>query len=221
MRKLSLAAFLIVVALVAVLGEPLFQAKLRLAAWLNWLPAELSGTAALRQEITALKNENAALRVKLLEQQIETKPLIKVYSSYPFNSRGEIIIAAGEDQGLKSGDLAVINGNLLVGKVTKVFKSSSVVSTIFDPSWKMPVRIGQGEVDALMEGGNELTLTLIPKEASINEGELVITAGKDFPYGLGVGTIKNIRESTGGVFREATLEPLFQLKELRNVAIYH
>ena len=57
-------------------------------------------------------------------------------------------------------------------------------------------------------------------EAEIHDGELVISASQDLPYGLGVGVIKNIRTASGNAFKEATLEPNFQLNSLKNVSIY-
>ena len=145
---------------------------------------------------------------------------IKVYSSYPFNNKGEIAIAAGEDLGLVPGDAIVIGGNILVGRVRSVFKLSSIVTTIFDPSWEVQVRIGESEVDALMQGGNELRLTLIPADEYIEKGDLVVSAGENLPYGLEVGFVGEIVSMSGNVFQEAIIEPGLKIKDLRNVALY-
>jgi len=146
--------------------------------------------------------------------------ILIVYSNYPFNSRSQLAIASGRDDGIIEGDVVVIFGDILVGQVIKVFDSSSIVTTIFDPSWEMAVRIGDDEIDALLKGGNELTLTLIPKDEFVEEGDKIIAASQGFPYGLEIGLVQNIKDSGGDVFKEAIVKPSFQVSELRDVAIY-
>ena len=105
-------------------------------------------------------------------------------------------------------------------QVKRVFGKSSVVTTIFDPSWEIQVRIGETEVDALMRGGNEVLLTLIPAEAHIEDGDIVIVASRDLPYGLEVGFVGSVDNVPGEAFQEAVLEPNLQLKKLRDVTVY-
>src|SRR5689334_2713591 len=51
-----------------------------------------------------------------------------VYSRYPFNLKNEILIAAGGNDGVKVGDVALFQGSLL-GSVEKVFSDSALVQT--------------------------------------------------------------------------------------------
>lgn len=197
---------------------PLFDIKQRSASWIREFPERISGDAVLKKRIEQLEAENAFLRNKLGEPQ--TLTAIKVYSSYPFTTRGELAIAAGERDGVAVGDAVVVSGNILVGRVRKVFSSSAIVTTIFDPSWEIAVRVGEKQIDALFKGGNEPTLTLVPKDDPLNVGERIITAGVGIPYGLEIGSIADVRESRDGVFKEAVVEPSFQINEIRDVAVY-
>lgn len=218
-RKVALG-FLLLLAFFLLLDKRFFlDSKLNFTSFLNGLPGDLSKTGYLEGRITELEKENKNLKFQLLSDKLKRAGTVKVYSAYPFGNRGEIAIAAGNSD-VKAGDVITYGTNVLVGKVAKVFESHSVVTTIFNPSWRAPVRIGEHEVDALMQGGNELTITLIPQDAEIQEGELVTTAGVDLPYGLGIGVVRNIKSAPGDAFREAILEPGFQLKQLKDVTIY-
>lgn len=218
MRKAVLGILLLLLVLLF-FSNRFFNSKLSLISLLNRLPQNITETQD-SVRIAELEKENKSLSFQLLNQKIKKTNTVKVYSFYPFSNRGEIAIAAGRTNGIELGDLITYGDNILIGKITKVFESVSIVTTIFDPSWRSAVRIGEGEVDALLQGGNEITLTLIPIEAAVHDGELVITASQDLPYGLGVGIIKNVRTAPGNAFKEATLEPGFQFKELKDVSIY-
>lgn len=222
MRKYLLIGFLVILGGFFINSGPFFSKKLSTSAFLNdALNIDFKSDEELKARIEKLEKENEALRLSLLEQENDAVMDIKVYSSYPFNSRGEIAIAGGEDVEIKAGDTVVYAGNILIGQVRDVFGNSSIVTTIFDPSWQMAVRVGNGEADALMRGGNQLTLSLIPQDAFIEIGDIVVSADRNFPYGLELGTVKEIQNAQGDVFKEAIVEPTLNIKNLKNVTVYH
>jgi len=220
MKKFSLVGLLVILSALIIYSGPLFDKKLAISGTTNrFLSLIVGGSGDLEARIKSLESENRYLR-ELLGKNTANTDSIKVYSSYPFNSKGEIAIAAGEDLGLVPGDAIVVGGNILVGRVRSVFKSSSIVTTIFDPSWEVQARIGESEVDALMQGGNELRLILIPNDGYIEEGDLIISAGESLPYGLEIGFVGETVSMPGDVFNEAIIEPSLQIKKLRDVALY-
>lgn len=220
MKKFSLIGLLVILSALIIYSGPLFDKKLAISGTTNrFISSILGGSGNLEARIKSLESENRYLR-ELLGKNTANTDSIKVYSSYPFNSKGEIAIAAGEDLGLVPGDAIVVGGNILVGRVRSVFKSSSIVTTIFDPSWEVQARIGESEVDALMQGGNELRLILIPNDGYIEEGDLIISAGESLPYGLEIGFVGETVSMPGDVFNEAIIEPSLQIKKLRDVALY-
>ncbi|MEX2054326.1 MAG: rod shape-determining protein MreC [Candidatus Colwellbacteria bacterium] len=169
--------------------------------------------------IQLLEEENANLRAQLFRQDLLPSGSAIVYSSYPFNSKSELIINQGAADGVAVGD-AILSGNsILVGRVREVTEGQAVITTIFDPTFETAVRIGDQGVDALMRGGSELVLDLIPAEAEIKVGQPIVTAGRELPYGLHIGIVKEIKESSGSVFKKALIEPGFEVKALRNVNI--
>jgi len=223
MRKNILIGLLAVLSVLVLNSGFLFKAKMSASAIVNdSLNVSFATNKELKNKVEVLLEENEKLRSQLLSgQENAVSEYIKVYSSYPFNSRSEIAIAAGDDKGIRVGDAVMYRGNIFVGQVRDVFKNTSVVTTIFDPSWQMAVRIGDGEVDALMKGGNELTLSLIPQGEEVNPGDMVISADRNFLYGLDLGKIKTVKNTEGDVFQEATVEPILNIKDLRDVTVSH
>ncbi len=62
-------------------------------------------------------------------------------------------------------------------------------------------------------------MVLIGKEKPLQVNDVVYSAGEGFHYGLKVGEIAEIKESTAGVFKEAILKMPFNASELREVQI--
>lgn len=174
-----------------------------------------------------LKQENEALRAQIQQLKVNGQKSIvngnfiaaRVFSTYPFNIKNQITINAGEKQGVKKMMTAVLGENILVGQVIEVFENSSVIRTIFDPNWQLPVRIGEKEVDGLFRGGSEPKVFLIDKEKPIQVNDIVYSASQEFPYGLKIGEIAEIKESAAGVFKEAVLKMPFNVNELREINI--
>ncbi len=177
-------------------------------------------------ENARLKQENENLKAQIQESQIpslgspslsDSSLTAEVFSTYPFNAKNQIAINAGAKQGVKKSMTATIGGNILLGQVINVFENYSVVQTIFDPNFQLPVRIGDQQIDSLFQGGNEPKLSLIEKTKPVKTGDIVYSASQEFIYGLKVGEVAEIRESSAGVFKEATLTMPFNINELREV----
>jgi len=184
-----------------------------------------------------LKQENESLKAQIQQLEIRNLPPVsffatgkseiprdnylvaKVFSTYPFNIKNQITINAGGKQGIKKMMAVTVGGNLLLGYISEVFDEYSIVQTIFDPSWQLPVRIGKEEVDGLFQGGSEPKLVLIAKEKAIQVGDIAYSASQEFPYGLKIGEILEIKENAAGVFKEAVLKIPFNINELREVMV--
>lgn len=175
-------------------------------------------------EIDYLRDKNKQLEVEVLRLKSTASVLTatdgrsvkaKVYSSYPFADRSEVVISAGAKSGVEAGN-AVTYGNFLVGRVSRVGASTSVVRTVFDRNFKIPVRIGEKEIDALYIGGLEPRLEMIDSKAALPCCEIAVSSAADIPYGLGVGRTKKM---DGDLLKTADVEPLFDIKILRDVSV--
>jgi len=172
------------------------------------------------------ENENLKAQIQMLQSSIPRVQglasnylMAEVFSTYPFNIKNQITVNAGENQGVKKMMAATLGENLLLGQVINVFTNYSVVETIFDPNFQLPVRVGEAQIDGFFQGGNEPKMTLIEKSKPIKVGDVVYVASQEFPYGLKIGEVKEIKESTAGVFKEATLTTPFNINELREINI--
>ena len=162
------------------------------------------------QKLTILNPQSSMLNANYLTA--------KVFSTYPFNIKNQITVNVGEKQGIKKLSVAALK-NILIGQVIEVFENYSVVKTIFDPNFQLSVRIGKDEINALFQGGAEPKVVLIDKEKLIQAGDVVYSVSSEFPYGLKIGEILEIKETSAGVFKEATLRIPFNVNELRMVEI--
>ncbi len=163
---------------------------------------------------------------KNLPQKNDASLSVLVYSRYPFNFKNEILVNAGVNQGVENGQSAVIAlddatspSPVLVGKVEKAFENVSLVQTIFDSRFQSAVRIGKSGTNALLKGGNEPELSLIPKDAKIANGDTIYSASPDFPYGLAIGSANNVRISSDQLFQEADVETNYNPNELQSLEI--
>ena len=192
----------------------------------NFVVPRFFGSSELEKEVSALKLENESLKSALTvkSQESGVGKTARIYSTYPLNNRHELTIALGQVDGIKEGMPAVLAGNVVIGQVVKTAANYSSVRTVFDPDWKISVRIGNSASNALLAGGPEPKLTLIDKKFLINEGDVVYSAAKGFPYGAVIGRVGRILDSPTAVFKEAELILPYELDnkitELRVLTSY-
>lgn len=181
-----------------------------------------------------LEQENQSLRMELAVLQAElanplngsngwlngylTKAAL-IYSSYPFNHRSLLTINQGAASDLKPLMPVITKEGILVGQIAEVFPTYSLVRTIFDPGWELAVRVDRNSTDALLVGGAVPTLTLIEKKQSAEVGDLIYSAGRNFPYGLAIGTLQRLTFGDSDLFKRAELKTPYELSALREVRV--
>lgn len=193
-----------------------FEASAGISSFIDYI----YGESDLRARIAELEKENENLKAQILINKLEEPKAFKVYSIYPFNNLKSIAIAGGGADGVKEGSIVTYGRNIIIGKVSRVFDNYSIVDTVFDPGWKMEVRVGEGQTDGLFTGGGKMVLSYVAKKADIKSGDIVFTAGLGFPYGLEVGKIKEVADNPTSPLKEAIIDPAMRLNELRNVSIH-
>lgn len=185
---------------------------LTLSFFNNFLSSSKSGLASLIQ-LESMEEP------KILRQNNREALVAKIYSTYPLNHRNFLSINAGSKDGVSAGMPVTFDGNFLLGKIIEISETSSIVRTIFDKDFSLPVRLGDGEVNALLVGGHDPRLNLIEKNFGAEEETMVFSAGKDFPYGLKIGKVGKIIDSLADSFKTASLELPYQIKDLRTAII--
>jgi rod shape-determining protein MreC len=188
---------------------------------LLWAPPP-SDYSELLAENQALKAENAAMReLERVSETAKTTGAVpaQIYSRYPLNFKNQILVNAGESAGVGIGWIAILPEKVLVGRVEQVFKNTALVRTVFDPGFRLAVRIGKAGADALLAGGDEPRLTLLPQGAEIGRGDVVYAADPALPYGLAVGEVGETMFSEDNLFEEAAVRLAYDLNGLRAVLL--
>jgi cell shape-determining protein MreC len=165
-----------------------------------------------RDNVELLRKENELLRFELGDKTNEE------YGTFTLSGwREKWIIGGGCLDGVKK-DAPVLFEGSLVGQVVEVQETSSVVATLFDQAWRVPVAIGTGSTKALLDtsrGTSEITEI----SGNIEVNDVVMTAGiGGLPPNIPIGRVGEIHRRFGkGVLESALLEPYFLPNTLRFV----
>ena len=171
--------------------------------------------------------QNEALKAQLAELQSVATQLPSVpsnylraivYSRYPLNFKNEILLNVGSNNSVVAGKAVVFQG-ILIGAVEKVFPDSALVQTVFDSSFKMPVRVGPKGYDALFVGGALPKAVSIKKDAVLAPGDIVSAAASGFPYGIPVAVVVSTSTSPDNLFEEATLGFAYDVNAVQTVLV--
>ncbi len=182
------------------------------------LKAEIKKLIVEKESLRELEKENQALR-KALSLGLEKEFELKMVKFLGKDVSGDIfLINKGSKDGIEEGKVVILPEKVLVGKVMKVYSNFSKVKVFTFKNFSFDVEIGKEKVEALAKGqGNfKAKIELIPKEKEIFPGDKVFTSvlGGNFPDGILVGEIDEIKESDISGFTQATLKPYFELKNL-------
>ena len=167
-------------------------------------------------EIENLKDKAAELKVFSQESKTKFVPSL-VYSVYPFNLKNEISVNSGSASYIKLGGAAMTTEGVLFGKIISISENSSIIRTVFDTNFELPVYIGKTSVPALLKGGPSPKITLIQKSSIVDAGDVVFSSAKDFPYGMVLGELGPVKVSGNSVFYEGELKLSYNLSDLRTV----
>ncbi|GAB4509917.1 MAG: rod shape-determining protein MreC [Anaerolineae bacterium] len=191
--------------------------------------AELEEALALFQpevvELREISNDYRRL-TELLNYRsaaLNQETLVAEVISYDQNSlRRTILINRGARDGITRG-MPVVTNEGLVGRVTDVFANASRVLLITDPSSSVSARLqtsrAQGSIVGLLTGG--LRMEMIPLEANVEEGDIVITSGLggNFPADLLIGQVVSRRQFEFDLNQTAEVRSLIDFNTLEFVLV--
>ncbi len=196
----------------------------------------------LRQQNAELVNEVANLQAQViqLQQQVgETQvlaALVDFSRARPENSYKAaavigrdpspflhyVIINRGSNDGILRG-MPVVTDQGLVGRVDAVIADAARVQLITDPASKVNIRLQNAEEEASLVGSvtGDVILDLIPQDATVETGDLVLTSGLGggYPPDLIVGQVVNIRSRDFDLFQSATVQPVVDFNRLQIVLV--
>lgn len=183
--------------------------------------ATLEGEVAQREEA---KIENDALRAQLGFAQSGNYRLVhgQIISQDPTNYQQVLTIDRGSSAGIKPGMVAV-TGGVVVGTVVGTTPSTAKIQLITDFSSAVPVLDQNTRATGLVHGtrGFGLALEMVPQTDQLAAGDTLITSGfgGDYPNGLVVGTVGQVKKRDADVFQTADIRPATDFRKLESLFI--
>jgi rod shape-determining protein MreC len=189
--------------------------------------------ATLRDENEQLRNENARLEVVRKENEQLTALVqlqggldhatvaTRVIGRETLETRRVAILDKGTDDGIEEGDVVIVGGGALAGRVTDAGPNFSKVTLISDST---SIVVGQlaesgksGEV--VGQAGGVLVMRNIDAAVPIGVDEEVFTAGIEvnagirspYPKGLVIGSVVDVQRDANDVVQTAFLAPAADL----------
>lgn len=130
-------------------------------------------------------------------------------------------IDKGSDDGIAK-DMAVMTAEGVVGKVLRVYPSTSQVLMINDQSSGVGALLEASRLQGVLRGtpSGQVVLDKIMNDEPVQTGEKVLTSGGDqiFPKGLLVGTVSKVAQGKE-FFLDVTIKPAADLSRLEEVLV--
>lgn len=138
--------------------------------------------------------------------------------------RSLLTINRGQADGVAAKMPVVALDGVFIGKVlTATPHTATVLLTIDRDSAVAATSAHDQNLQAIVKGkmGLGLSLELIPQDAVIAVGDIIITSAleENTPVGLSLGRVAGVFYKEGELFKRANLEPLVTLPALRAVAV--
>lgn len=194
-----------------------FKFKKELSAANESLKQENQKLKSELLEASSLKNQNKEL-LELLGRMPEGKFITaSVLFRPPYSDFDTFVIDAGKKEGIARGMKVLTYGGIMLGEISEVFDSKSIVSLYSYGGNKINVVLENPPVLGIAEGkGGENFELVLPKEADAREGERVLTEDTK-PFILG--EITKIEQKEGDLFKKAYFRYPINLNELRYVFV--
>jgi len=155
--------------------------------------------------------------------------IARVIGRHPSNWFRTVTVDRGQNAGVQK-NMVVINPDGLVGKVIEVSSESAEVLLLTDPEGAAGavVQVSGQEVPGVVEGIGDRTgmlrLRLIPYDATIREGDAVVTSGLGsvFPAGIKIGAVQRVttdEEELNTLQQASLVAPAVDFHRLQEVMI--
>ncbi len=189
------------------------------------LYAEQLQLKAELQQFLALQKENAALKSLLALSKSSKHHMMaaEVLTLKTAATRHLLVINKGKRDGVSSGQL-VLDTEGVTGQVIEVGFMTSTVLLISDSASAVPVRNQRTGETAILAGTNQperLSLIYLPKTASVQQGDVLLTSGlgKRYPAGYPVGVVEGVDNPSGEAFIRVDVRPFTRYHRNRLVLL--
>ena len=177
------------------------------------------------EQVRMSQDADQARRLQALlafkEQFISRTMAAQVIGSSGSELSRSVYIDKGESDGIKP-DMAVITADGIVGKVLRVYRSTSQVLLIDDQTSGVGAILDKTRLQGILRGtpAGEVVLEKVMSDEAVPAGELVLTSGGDgiFPKGLLVGRVTKVAPGSE-LFLNIRVRPAADLSKLEEVLV--
>ncbi|MGB8212679.1 MAG: rod shape-determining protein MreC [Anaerolineales bacterium] len=198
--------------------------------------------ASLRQDNAELESEVSRLQTQViaLQQQVTETNILsalvdfaRANPEYSYKAASVIgrdpspflhyvIINIGSDEGILPG-MPVVTDKGLVGRVAAVISEAARVQLVTDAASAVSIRMQASNTEAMLIGSTtgDLSLDMIPQDALVQVGDVVLTSGLggDYPPNLLVGQVVSVRKLQSDLFQQAAIQPNVDFSQLQFVLV--
>ncbi|MBQ4257466.1 MAG: rod shape-determining protein MreC [Clostridia bacterium] len=200
----------------------------------------------LADRVAELEEENREYRRQLIEFE-ETKKLVEQYrqmlgireehsdfsmvpaaiiSTDSMNPFFVFTIDKGDRDGVSEGD-PVVSKDGLVGWISNVYKTTSVVTTIFSEDAHIGATVVTKRETGVIESNIKLAdqgyvrLSFLDTNTQISANDLVTTTGLsgNYPKDIMVGRVISVESSENGISKHAVVKPYAKIRDLEDVFV--
>lgn len=177
------------------------------------------------EQVRISQDADQARRLQALlafkEQFISRTMAAQVIGSSGSELSRSVYIDKGESDGIKP-DMAVITADGIVGKVLRVYRSTSQVLLIDDQTSGVGAILDKTRLQGILRGtpAGEVVLEKVMSDEAVPAGEMVLTSGGDgiFPKGLLVGRVTKVAPGSE-LFLNIRVRPAADLSKLEEVLV--
>ena len=194
------------------------------------LKQQVTELAQVKVRDQTLAKENKQLKAELRVKSSLTDYSTSVLSRDPSSWQAQLVINKGSSAGIKK-NMPVLSGGGLVGRVSQVNKTNSIVELLSDTSessnrFAITIQGTNGKtVNGIITGYNSSTNQLImgqvTSKAKIKKGTSVTTSGLGgiTPKGLYVGKVAKIGTDDYGLAQKVYITPATNFNEINIVTV--
>ena len=181
-------------------------------------------------EYTRLKEENDKLR-EILNYANANKNYDYLGCNIIGYSGGNISNGYLIDKGTKDGvekDMVIISSQGLVGKITRSEENFSIMQTILNENIAVAAMVestreSTGIIKGIGDGKNRnlISLTNLPIDSEIKEGDVILTSGlgRMYPKEIRIGEVISVETDNVKVMKSAVVKPYVDFNKLEELVI--
>ncbi|MDH4238773.1 MAG: rod shape-determining protein MreC [Phycisphaerae bacterium] len=138
-------------------------------------------------------------------------------------TRSELTINRGQNDGLVKG-LFVLGDNSIIGKISEVSPRTARLKLFTDPASRIAVRIGNLNIDRLMQGGgkDEAKIRLLPTKYKVRVGDKVLAGKKPgfLDASMIIGVVARCeRDDRNPSMWDITVKPVCDIERLNSITV--